>query len=336
MATDLRLDVSIDRKPVGEITISKNSTIGDVIIKILSSFENQLKVQSEPTKIVNNPPSYCDLSILILAPHNRFMRAFNLSQIKNFRSINLSAPVQRKGKLVGDENKSDINDIAYDRMASIHLFTFLSDWSQYLIRFEEMHHQALINHHNFCKTKDMSYRQNNQSLRRQLADLLNTFLTMEPRSPLPNRPLYDFEQTIQHHNSSNRNSSNHTSSDQNSSNRNSSNHNSSNRNSSNHNSSNRNNSSNSDVNAYNRSNFNSLLASISDPSRSIPLTNSNHQTESRIINYRQEGDTTEDDYKSALELFMELNPGQTIPSGHDTIQRLIKAGIAKDALGPQQ
>ena len=324
MAANFDLNVLIDRNPVGKIYISNNLNIGDVIIKIFISFKDQLKIKSEPSNMVNSPPHNSELSFLILGPNNRFMRSFNLSQIEEFRSIKLSAPIQWTGKLIGEENSINIYDIAYDKMQYIHIFTSLLDWSKNLLNYEKMHHQALLNHYNFGITKDISYRQNNQRLRRDLANKLNKFLIMKSSSSLIVENENDVNNSIKLYNSTKYSDKSSVVNNQ--------------------------------MTYYSpdtsRSSFYSSDEINDKPSDECNDKSLDSNSSTKYIDNAQSGgisakykenidttkykenvDTTKYNHRSSLQLFSGSNHNETSLSGHDVIMRLVKAGIAKDALG---
>lgn len=170
------IDIFIDRVKSGRITVNDDQTIGQIIIDILTKYKEKISIGSEPVKIVNNPPNHSDISILFVGPRNRYLKCFNLSSIRDYRSLKFDSAINRYGKLINDEKHSIIPDIAYNNSISIYVFNDLSDWMNTLINLEKLHLNALICHHNYLHTKDQRHRQENQKIRRQISDKTTSLL----------------------------------------------------------------------------------------------------------------------------------------------------------------
>lgn len=170
------VDIYVDRVKVGPISCRNDRTLGQILADAIDLYRKELGAISSGTAIVNDPPSHSDASVLLLGSRFRYLCSFNLAQIIRYRDKKYDSAIQRNGLLVGATSTTIISDISYNNTESIYFFTRLHDWSSAMSKFEELQLQALIQHHNFIKTNDVKYRQQNQQYRRQLMDGLRNFL----------------------------------------------------------------------------------------------------------------------------------------------------------------
>lgn len=166
----MSLEIYLFRDRIGVLSLEPDGTIGTLVAKLLDKFHRELNVKCSGSAIVADPPSPCEVSFMLLGARSRYLCSFKLSDLRSNSHVKLSSGIERQLQLFGDAKPQPIADIFYDNVESIHIFTSNHEWEMYLNPFEDLQRQALTCHHNWLKTQDNRYRQENQDVRRKLND----------------------------------------------------------------------------------------------------------------------------------------------------------------------
>nr|QBK90912.1 MAG: hypothetical protein LCPAC201_02130 [Pithovirus LCPAC201] len=175
------MEVYFCRKLVGSIDSSQVPTLGDLIIKTIDLVKNKYPKLNftSGTKIIDFPPPHSNCSFLFLGRRERYITSFSLVQIDLKKNISLDSAIYRT---IDGET---IPDISYKSAEKIYFFHRLPDWHRSTY-FDQTQTAILKSHHQFLKTRDRTFRTENQTLRQNLAKEIRIFIvpTAEDNDPI--------------------------------------------------------------------------------------------------------------------------------------------------------